>query len=228
VRLGSLANRNFLVRLARIITNFNSGALRESCENFGSNTNFSLWIMISLVCESPKLHDILYFSLLPRLALIFSWEASLIFHKKFSQEKLRNKTCCIPYSQYRFAITKDNFSRHLHRIKRKIVKFIFLLQVFFVFAIFVFRETRLFRNLGIFAKLRNSLNLSLMFAKHENRFVASFAKFSRNEISSKTLHPIGLTVARGVGRCPQKHNYKWRNSHSTGISKRAIHSLLWL
>jgi hypothetical protein len=53
--------------------------------------------------------------------------------------------------------------------------------------IFVFRETRFFRNLGSFAKLRNSRNPSLMFAKHENRFVASFAKISRNEISSKTL-----------------------------------------
>ncbi len=60
-----------------------------------------------------------------------------------------------------------------------------LLQVFFVFAIFVFRETCFFSNLGSFAKLRNS---SLIFAKHENRFVASFAKFSRNEISSKTLN----------------------------------------
>jgi hypothetical protein len=51
----------------------------------------------------------------------------------------------------------------------------------------VFRETRFFRNLGSFTKLRNSRNSSLIFAKHENRFVASFAKFSRNEISSKTL-----------------------------------------
>ncbi len=42
VRLASLANRNFIARLVRIITNFNSGVLRESCENIGSNTNFSL------------------------------------------------------------------------------------------------------------------------------------------------------------------------------------------
>jgi hypothetical protein len=41
-RLASLANRNFVARLARIITNFNSGVLRESCEKFESNTNFSL------------------------------------------------------------------------------------------------------------------------------------------------------------------------------------------
>jgi hypothetical protein len=66
-------------------------------------------------------------------------------------------------------------------------KFVFFLQVFFIFAIFVFRENHFFRNLGSFAKLRNSRNSSLTFAKHENRFVASFAKFSRNEISSKTL-----------------------------------------
>jgi hypothetical protein len=31
--LASLANRNFVVRLARIISNFNPGVLRESCEN---------------------------------------------------------------------------------------------------------------------------------------------------------------------------------------------------
>jgi hypothetical protein len=41
-RLASLANKNFVARLARIITNFNSGALQESCENFGSKKNFSL------------------------------------------------------------------------------------------------------------------------------------------------------------------------------------------
>jgi hypothetical protein len=54
----------------------------------------------------------------------------------------------------------------------------------------VFRKIRFFHNLGSFAKLRNSRNSSLIFAKHENRFVASFAKFSRNEISSKTLITI--------------------------------------
>jgi hypothetical protein len=74
---------------------------------------------------------------------------------------------------------------------------------FFVFAIFVFRETRFFRNLGSFAKLRNS---SLIFAKHENRFVASFAKFSRNEISSKTLNAGGDGVE--VNEC-------WRRSQKT-------------
>jgi hypothetical protein len=36
-RLASLANRNFVARLARIINNFNSGVLRESSENFESN-----------------------------------------------------------------------------------------------------------------------------------------------------------------------------------------------
>jgi hypothetical protein len=39
------------------------------------------------------------------------------------------------------------------RIKRKIVKLCILLQVFFVFAIFVFRETRLFRQFRETAKL---------------------------------------------------------------------------
>jgi hypothetical protein len=73
------------------------------------------------------------------------------------------------------------------RILKKLLNFVFFLPVFFVFAIFVFRETRFFRNLGSFAKLRKSRNSCLIFAKHENRFVASFAKFSRNEISSKTL-----------------------------------------
>jgi hypothetical protein len=42
VRLASLANRKFVASLARIITNFNSRVLRESCENFGSNTHFLL------------------------------------------------------------------------------------------------------------------------------------------------------------------------------------------
>jgi hypothetical protein len=41
-RLASLANINFVARLARIIINFNSGVLRESCEKFESNTNLSL------------------------------------------------------------------------------------------------------------------------------------------------------------------------------------------
>jgi hypothetical protein len=57
VRLASLATRNFVARLARIIPNFNCGVLQESCKNFGSNNNFSLWIMILLVCESRNLRD---------------------------------------------------------------------------------------------------------------------------------------------------------------------------
>jgi hypothetical protein len=82
---------------------------------------------------------------------------------------------------------KGGLQRASSQEYKKIVTFVFSLQVFFIFAIFVFRENRFFRNLGSFAKLRNSQNSSLIFAKHENRFVASFAKFSRNEISSKTL-----------------------------------------
>ncbi len=82
---------------------------------------------------------------------------------------------------------KDGFSGHLHKnIKNSLILYCYF-QVFFIFAIFVFREIRFFRNLGSFAKLQNSRNSSLIFAKYENRFVASFAKFSRNEISSKTL-----------------------------------------
>ncbi len=97
------------------------------------------------------------------------------FKNKF-KNRLWKSRACVP------------LSGHLHKnLKEKKLNFVFLLQVFFVFAIFVFRETRFFRNLGSFAKLRNSQNSSLIFAKHENRFVASFAKFSRNEISSKTL-----------------------------------------
>jgi hypothetical protein len=57
VRLASLRNRNFIARLARININFNCGVLQEYCKNFGSNTNFSQWIMILLVCESCKLRD---------------------------------------------------------------------------------------------------------------------------------------------------------------------------
>ncbi len=118
--IARLANINFVARLARIISNINSGVLRESCENFGSNNNFSLWIMILLVCESRKLHNILHFSLLmrvvrlARLALIFSREVSLIFHK-ILREKLQNETPCQPYSQYLFTMTKDDFSGHPHK-----------------------------------------------------------------------------------------------------------------
>ncbi len=49
--------QKFLARLARIITNFNSGVVRESCEKFQSNTNFSLSIMTLLVYETHKLRD---------------------------------------------------------------------------------------------------------------------------------------------------------------------------
>jgi hypothetical protein len=103
-RLASLANRNFAARLARIIINFNSGVLRESCKNFESNTNFSLLIMTLLVCESRKckthklhtrkLDNISHFSLLARLvrlarlALIFSARSE----SHFSQNS-REKNC---------------------------------------------------------------------------------------------------------------------------------------
>ncbi len=75
----------------------------------------------------------------------------------------------------------------------KQLNLLFILQVFFVFTIFMFRKARFFRNLGSFVKLRNS---SLIFAKYKNRFVASFAKFSRNEISSKTLNVNGTVVSK--------------------------------
>ncbi len=97
VRLASLANRNFIARLARIITNFNSGVLRESCENFSltliSRCELWLCLLVSLAnarltnCENCKLDNISHFSLLARLvrltrlALIFSRDASLIFYK---------------------------------------------------------------------------------------------------------------------------------------------------
>ncbi len=108
--------------------------------------------------------------------------------------------------------TKDNFSGHLNKNKKKL-NFVFLLQVFFIFAIFVFRENRFFRNFGSFAKLRNSQKSSIIFAKNENRFVASFAKFSRNEISSKTLLTAdqgcrqvstGLPLSSGLGRMEKR------------------------
>jgi hypothetical protein len=74
------------------------------------------------------------------------------------------------------------------RYKIKIGKFCIFYFKFSSFSrFFVFRETRFFRNLGSFAKLRNSRNSSLIFAKRESRFVASFAKFSQNDISSKIL-----------------------------------------
>jgi hypothetical protein len=97
------------------------------------------------------------------------------------------------------------------------LNFLFFLPVFFVFAIFVFRETRLFRNLGSFAKLRNSRNSCLIFAKHENRFVASFAKFSRNEISSKTLLYslcLGITLSTCGAQEPAVYKFPKGLSHT--------------
>ncbi len=62
---------------------------------------------------------------------------------------------------------------------------------YFKFSLFsrflCFAKTRFFRIIDSFTKLRNSRNSSLIFDKHENRFVASFARFLRNESSSKTL-----------------------------------------
>ncbi len=63
VRLASLANRNFVARLARIITNFISGVLRESCENFGLTliSHYELWFCLfaSLEnCKTRKLRDL--------------------------------------------------------------------------------------------------------------------------------------------------------------------------
>jgi hypothetical protein len=60
-----------------------------SAELWAKIANFSLWMMILLVCmsrncETRKLHNISHFSLLVslmRLAMIFLQEASLIFHK---------------------------------------------------------------------------------------------------------------------------------------------------
>ncbi len=146
-RLASLANKNFVARLARIITNFNSGALQESCENFGSKNNFSLWIMILLVCESCKLHNISHFSLfvrLARLALIFSQEASLIFHKipatKIAKQDSLSTLLTIPVCYYQRRLLLA-FSQ---KLKEKKVTFLFLLQVFFVFTIFLCRKTHFF------------------------------------------------------------------------------------
>ncbi len=118
---------------------------------------------------------------------IFAWSES--HFPKNSQRRIAKRdylstllTISVCYYQRRL------LAGILTRIKRIIVKFLFLLKVFFVF---VFGETRFFRDLGSFTKLRNS---SLIFAKHENLFVASFAKFSRNEILSKTL-PVYFTRA---------------------------------
>ncbi len=180
-RLTSLANRNLVPRLARIITNFNSGVLGKSCKNFGSNTNFLPWITILLVCESRKLHNISHFSLLAILALIFSREVSLIFHKILARKNYETRLAVIPTHNTGLLLPKTTSACIFTRIKRKIV-------FFFFSSILRFRETRLFRKLGSFAKLWNSRNSYLIFANHNNRFVANFAKFSRNEISSQTLH----------------------------------------
>ncbi len=76
-RLASLANRNFVAKLTKIINYFNSGVLRESCENFESNTNFSLWIMTLLgKCETlnqAKLVSLTIYRIFPFLR--DSWDS---------------------------------------------------------------------------------------------------------------------------------------------------------
>jgi hypothetical protein len=148
--------------------------------------------MILLVCESRKLHNISHFSLfarLVRLARIFLREASLIFHKIFARKNYETRLAVNLSHNIGLLLPKTTSAGIFTRIKREIVKFLFLFQVFFVFAIFVFSETRFFHNLGSFAKLRNSRNSPLIFAKHENRFVASFAKqnFVKNPIPQHTF-----------------------------------------
>ncbi len=55
VRLASLANRNFVVRLARIITKLNSGVLREFwVQHYNTNGFACLWVVN---CETRKLRD---------------------------------------------------------------------------------------------------------------------------------------------------------------------------
>ncbi len=75
------------------------------------------------------------------------------------------------------------------RIKRKIVKFFFT-SSFFVFAIFVFRETCFIRNLGSFAKLQNSENSSLGLKRKCFFKFSRKAKIKRNfgKLSEISLH----------------------------------------
>jgi hypothetical protein len=105
-RLASLANINFVARRSRIITNFNSGVLRESCEKFESNTNFSLWIVTLLVCKSRKckthklrLANLTIYHIFPFLRDLWdSWDSHwyfrekwVLFSTKFSREKIAKR-----------------------------------------------------------------------------------------------------------------------------------------
>ncbi len=107
-RFSQVSQTNFVARLARIIANFNSGVFRESCENFESNTNFSLWIMTLLgKCEThnqAKLASLTIYRIFPFLwdswdSRDLHWyfrEKRVSFSTKFSREKLRNETRCQP------------------------------------------------------------------------------------------------------------------------------------
>jgi hypothetical protein len=94
-RLLSLANKNFVARLTRIITSVNSWENLARILSLTLISRCELWLslFVSLAnarlanCETRKLDNISHFSLLARLmrlarvALIFSREASLIFYQ---------------------------------------------------------------------------------------------------------------------------------------------------
>jgi hypothetical protein len=86
----------------------------------------------------------------------------------------------------------------------------------------MFHEYRFFRNFGSFTKLRNSRKSSIIFAKNENRLVASFAKFSRNEISSKTLvgrRPGWRAEGEGMGGQQDRQKDRWGAKEAGGLGE---------
>ncbi len=85
--------------------------------------------MILLVCKSRKLHNISHFSLLARLmrpALIFSQEATLIFHKILERKIAKRDLLSTLLTNHNagLVLQKITLAGIFTRIKRKLVKFI--------------------------------------------------------------------------------------------------------
>ncbi len=108
------------------------------------------------------------------------------FPQNFREKNCEARLAVNPTHNTGLLLLKTTLASIFTRIKRKIVTFFIFTSSFLRFRFRVF-ETHFFRNLGSSAKLWNSRNSSLIFAKHENRFVSNFTKFSRNVILSKTL-----------------------------------------
>ncbi len=103
-------------------------------------------------------------------------------------------------------------------LKEKSLNFVFLLPVFFVFAIFVFCETRFFRNLGSFAKLRNSRNLCLNFREKPKSFRSQFREIfaKRNFVKNPAIMRQCVTF-RGYPKNSHPHLELYSKSETAEV-----------